>query len=99
MVETIETQSYSGVLCRSCRQPIPLPTVVGLEPADRAANPELANEVQEARVFTLRCRACDKERPYRRSDIKVFEGTPRPRILPPPLKALRSHKLSRSANA
>jgi len=98
VVETIETQSYPGVLCRSCRQPIPLPTVVGLvpagQPADRATSPELANEVQKARVFSLRCRACDKERPYKRSDITSFEGTPKPRIL-----SLRANKLSRAANA
>jgi hypothetical protein len=93
MIETMEMQSYSGVLCRSCRQPIPLPTVVEASSADRESRQE------ETRVFNLRCRACDKERPYRRSDIAVFEGTPRPRTSPRPPSSLRARKLARAANA
>jgi hypothetical protein len=32
-------------------------------------------------VFTLRCRTCDKEKPYRVTDIVEFEGAPKPRLV------------------
>jgi len=53
-------------------------------------------------VVTLRCRACDKEMPYRVSEATEFEGTPRPRVAPARDKSGRSHGhggFSRAANA
>jgi hypothetical protein len=66
-------QSYRGVLCVCCTQPIPVPAfvVIAESPADE--------EQQRVRVFSVRCRVCEKERPYRSTDIVEFEGAPRPR--------------------
>lgn len=78
-------QSYRGVRCLSCRQPIPLPAIF-LE-VDSRLRGEGADE-HSTRVFSLRCRACEREKPYRVSDIVDFEGEPRIRAsrsnLPPP---------------
>ena len=80
-------KQYAAVICRSCRQPIALPSRVATACAD--------NTREEMAVFTLRCRACDRERPYRRSDVHTFDGAPRPR----PFSASRPHnKLARAAN-
>jgi hypothetical protein len=73
-------QSYRGVRCMSCRQPIPLPKIVGERDSRlRGLSTEHADE-HCARVFSLRCRACDREKPYRTSDIVDFEGQPRARM-------------------
>jgi len=77
MTQDVPKQSYRGVLCMSCRQPIPLPAIVltlGIEPrgGEESSGPE--------RVFTLRCRACGRERPYRSTEVVEFEGTPLPRV-------------------
>jgi hypothetical protein len=96
MIENTKNQNYSGVLCRSCRQPIPLPTVVTAPSRDEGPDNRAGDET---RVFNLRCRACDKERPYRRSDIAVFEGTPKLRAMPRPNGAVRAKKLSRAVGA
>jgi hypothetical protein len=66
--ETVQ-QSYRGVRCLSCRQPIPLPAI-------------LTHSAHEhpGRVFSLRCRACEREKPYRASEIMDFEGSPRTRV-------------------
>jgi hypothetical protein len=66
-------QSYRGVLCVCCTQPIPVAAFVAI------AEPESSEEHQRVRVFSVRCRVCEKERPYRSTDILEFEGTPRPR--------------------
>lgn len=72
-------QSYRGVRCMSCRQPIPLPTIlIELDSRLRGLRAEAADE-HSARVFSLRCRVCEREKPYRTSDIMDFEGAPRPR--------------------
>ena len=73
-------QSYRGVRCMSCRQPIPLPAIlVEIDSRLRGLSSERADE-HSARVFSLRCRACEREKPYRTSDILDFEGEPRPRV-------------------
>lgn len=73
MLET-KTETYRGVLCRHCRQPIPVPAIViSLETATEK-DPE-----KRMRAFHLRCRACENEHMYRSADIADFEGTPRPR--------------------
>lgn len=80
MVQDVPKQSYRGVLCMACRQPIPLPAILitpgALSQGSEASQPPEHTE----RVFSLRCRACSREKPYRSSDIMEFEGTPRPRV-------------------
>jgi hypothetical protein len=88
-------QSYRGVLCRCCKQPIPVsPFVVVMQP-------ESDEEQQRVRVFSVRCRACEKERPYRSSDIVEFEGTPRSTrgARPNPVAAPEIGGIGRAANA
>jgi hypothetical protein len=84
-------QSYRGVRCLSCRQPIPLPAI-------------LTHSAHEhpARVFSLRCRACEREKPYRTSEIMDFEGAPRTRVSgsrAPQPKSRHSESHSRIANS
>jgi len=55
MIQELQ-QNYSGVLCSCCRQPIPLPAIIVRMSVDAA-------ETQGDRVFSLRCRACEKEMP------------------------------------
>ena len=79
-------QSYRGVRCMSCQQPIPLPAIlIETDSRLRGLKSEPADE-HSARVFSLRCRACEREKPYRTADITDFEGAPRTR-------ASRSHVL------
>lgn len=79
MNQELKSQHYSAVLCRSCRQPIPLPgIVVGM--ASRSQDQESGSQGDPGRVFTLRCRTCDKEKPYGVTDIVEFEGAPKPRV-------------------
>jgi len=100
MTQDIAKQSYRAVLCMSCRQPIPVPAIVitlGVVPQGNEACPPERKEL----VFTLRCRACGRERPYRSSDIVELEGTPRSRASY--LRGLygvrrQSRNLSRAAN-
>jgi hypothetical protein len=72
-------QSYRGVRCLSCRQPIPLPKIlIEMDSRLRGLSTEHVDE-HCARVFSLRCRACEREKPYRASDIMDFDGQPRVR--------------------
>jgi hypothetical protein len=80
MNQELKTQHYSAVLCRSCRQPIPLPGIV-IGMASRSQDQESGFQGDPGRVFTLRCRACDKEKPYRVTDIVEFEGVPKLRVV------------------
>jgi hypothetical protein len=79
MNQQLEKQSYAGVVCRSCRQAIPLPAIV-ISKASEIENDPASRENPQSCVFTLRCRACDKELPYRVNEIVDFEGAPRPRF-------------------
>jgi hypothetical protein len=94
-------QSYRGVRCLSCRQPIPLPAIlIEMDSTLRNKAPDSTNE-HPKRVFSLRCRACEREKPYRASDIMDFEGAPRTRVsrshtVNP--KSRHSGSQSRSAN-
>jgi len=93
MNQETKKQLYRGVLCRCCRQPIPLPAIVESSKADSELG--LSHERRRV-VFTLRCRACDKEMPYRISEVFDFEGVPRVRAS----RLLRRRsELSRAANA
>lgn len=101
MMHEVAKQSYRGVLCMSCRQPIPLPAIViSMEvlPEREESDPRTD---QPERVFSLRCRACDREKPYRSRDIIEFEGTPRLRassVRNPQSVGRRPGGLSRAAN-
>jgi len=101
MTQDLAKQCYRAVLCMSCRQPIPVPPIVftlGVVPPGDGADPVERNEL----VFTLRCRACGRERPYRSLDILELEGTPRPRaayLRAPHGAGRESDGLSRAANS
>jgi hypothetical protein len=87
-------EHYRGVLCGYCRQPIPLPGIV-----DRLTTRDAGYPARGAHVFSLRCRACHKEKPYRRDDIAEFEGVPRARFAKSAaLGLLHQDKLARAAN-
>jgi hypothetical protein len=80
MNQEIIQQSYRGVLCKSCRQPIPLPSILlKMEQAVVGKEPSLAHG-HDGRVFSLRCRACEREKPYRSSEVSDFAGAPRTRV-------------------
>jgi hypothetical protein len=97
MSQEAKIQHYRGVLCGYCRQPIPLPGIVD-RLAARANDP--ASHDLGAHAFNLRCRACEREKPYRRSDISEFEGAPRPRFsrAATPGPTHQQHKIARAAN-
>ena len=97
MVEAFEEKRYRGVLCLCCRQPIPLPAIA----SRREPTSESAPAQRGDRVYSLRCRACDKEMPYRESAVVEIEGTPRNRAsrAHDRAKLLRGQNpLSRAAN-
>lgn len=70
------TQHYRGVLCGYCRQPIPVPGIV-----EKIVSDESESGEKRGGIFNLRCRACERERPYRINEIIEVEGSPRPRAL------------------
>lgn len=72
--EAKEQERYRGVLCGYCRQPIPVPSIV-----KRIAATEADSSQGATCTFQLRCRACEREKPYRTADICEFEGSPRSR--------------------
>jgi hypothetical protein len=97
-----EKQHYRGVLCLCCRQPIPLPAILISMESRLAECDPFFEEEHSHRVFTLRCRACEKEMPYRTSAILDIEGTPKLRHsqLRRQAQLLRENRLlSRAANA
>jgi hypothetical protein len=72
-------QKYRGVLCRHCRQAIPLsPSAERRESEFEDQAPNGAAEFT-MRAFTLRCRACDGEGLYTPADVIDCDGTPRMR--------------------
>lgn len=87
MVEE-KVESYSGVLCRCCRQPIALPAMVARNQGEEAAP-----------VFSLRCKACDKERPYRQEEVLSFAGVPRHREAHAGLAQWQRNRMARAASA
>jgi hypothetical protein len=73
MIAELEKE-YRGVLCRQCGQPIPAsPRVVDLQEENEST------DSHAPRAFVARCRLCDHESVYPVSDIRRFEGEPRPR--------------------
>jgi hypothetical protein len=101
MSQESATQRYSAVLCRCCRQPIPLPAIVVSMAMARKDKQADAQDDPSNRVFSLRCRACDKEKPYRVTEVIDLEGSPRTRVRPRTKSALLRDRgdLTRSANA
>lgn len=83
-------QSYRGVRCLSCRQPIPLPGLLSKWDSSLDAT-DSGGALHSARVFSLRCRVCEREKPYRSADIVDFEGTPRDRSFRPRMPQPRGH--------
>jgi len=99
MTSEIRTEEYRGVLCRRCSQPIPIPKiVVAMEDAAKQQE-SLSGQAQGGRVFTIRCRSCEGEYPYRSKDILSLEGTPKSRRLRENQLLRESGRLSRAANA
>ena len=96
MVHEVKEQHYRGVFCSCCREPIPLPAIL----IDMELTAESGGDHSE-RAFTLRCRACHKEMPYRMSEVLEIEGEPRPRISQSHRSKLlwAKDRLSRAANA
>jgi hypothetical protein len=80
MTQDDVVSSYRGVLCRCCKQAIPLPAIIDrLESGSGSAIMDGAHEGSTP-VFTLRCRMCEKEYPYSAVEIKRFEGLPASRL-------------------
>jgi len=91
----MEKEQYRGVICASCRQPIPLPAIVlHIQSEQKSNSSAYANETT-GHVFRLRCRSCDKEMPYRVTDAVDIQGTPKPRVS----RGRNNQGLSRAANA
>lgn len=93
------TKHYRGVLCQYCRQPIPLPGIIThIESLQTESGARLGEE-HRSRVFSLRCRSCEKEMPYRTKDILEIAGVPKPRVSRAHGRGLRPNDLSSAANA
>ena len=75
MNQQLEQRTYSAVLCRACREPIPVPAIV-IQLQNENQN---LHEAKHDRVFRLRCRSCEAEKPYRASQIIEVEGEPKRR--------------------
>ena len=89
-------QKYRGVFCQCCRQPIPLPAIILHLENSRMQGSGAATETG-ARVFALRCRSCEREMPYRTTEIVDIHGAPKPRASR--LKRRDPEDFSRAANA
>jgi hypothetical protein len=100
MTQDVTKQSYRGVRCLSCRQPIPVPAILANAVSPTDANESETPTRRHDRAFSLRCRSCEREKPYRVSDIVDFEGTPKPRVSRARTAHATEHRggLSRAAN-
>ena len=99
MNQELMKPSYRGVFCQCCRQPIPLPAIVLHIESSRDQSESALRQHQGSRVFSLRCRSCDKEMPYRTADVADIEGSPKLRISRVHGRPVRQHPdLSRAAN-
>lgn len=96
MIQEATKQQYSAVICQGCREPIPVPAIVIR--MESAAAVDGSEGDQAERVFKLRCRVCECEKPYRSSQIVQVEGEPKGRrVLSNSL--YRHGALSRAASA
>src|SRR5690242_9212628 len=67
-------QSYRGVVCLHCKNPIPISPLVASIEAERPQ--ATVGGHQKCQVFHLRCAACGKEKPYKIDEIRQFDGAP-----------------------
>lgn len=79
---TLETErpTFRGVICLHCKEPVPVPAIVG-DPK-LATGEEAESRTGKSQVFNIRCPACHKEKPYRVSEILEFEGIPSQSVRP-----------------
>jgi hypothetical protein len=77
IIQDADKQQYRGVVCRSCRQPISLPAIVVNIHAAIQDNGADSDGGEFSRVFSLRCRSCQSERPYQTSEVVTFDGVPK----------------------
>jgi hypothetical protein len=75
-------QQYRGVLCRRCRQPIPLSPFAagkecGFKPQEASADDESTVLSFTVSSFPLRCRVCEGEGFYTALDVIDCDGTPK----------------------
>lgn len=75
-------QQYRGVLCRRCRQPIPLSSFAaskecGFKQQEASDRDESAVRSFTVSSFTLRCQVCEGEGLYTALDVIDCDGTPR----------------------
>lgn len=96
MIQEAKGRHYSAVLCKHCREAIPVPPIVIR--MERLNEGNEAQSEQPERVFTLRCRACYGEHPYRSGQIIEVEGEPKGRRASPQ-SVYRHGALTRAANA
>jgi hypothetical protein len=98
---TIETErpTFRGVVCLHCKEPVPVPAIVGTlqDPNDGTESFQ-----RKSQVFNLRCPSCHKEKPYRTREIVDFEGTPEAAMAPErpaPLRWYPQDGMTRAAKA
>ena len=75
MVQETTIPRYAAVICRVCRQPIPVPAIV--TQMDSFIGASEYDNAQHNRVFHLRCRSCSAEKLYQSSQIVEVEGLPK----------------------
>jgi hypothetical protein len=67
-------ESYRGVLCLRCNEPIPVSAkVMSLQTEHEY------RETNSPRTFAARCRLCEHEGIYSIADVRTVEGEPRKR--------------------
>jgi hypothetical protein len=76
MTQETQNDSYRGVQCLHCEQPIPIPPLVASIEAEIHKIEATPLRHRKCQVFHLRCMACGKERPYQISEILLIEGMP-----------------------
>jgi hypothetical protein len=76
MSDELKSQKFTGVLCRSCRYPIPVPQRMIDKARLFETDGELGPHEVPASILNLRCKACERENFYRISDMQDIPGTP-----------------------
>ncbi len=95
-------QTFRGVSCLHCKNPIPISPLVASIEAELPTNETTPGRHQKCQVFHLRCAACGKEKPYKIDEILEFEGAPvtgTPRAEPASTYLHGLSNRSRTANA
>jgi hypothetical protein len=99
MSDELKSQKYTGVLCHSCRQPIPVPQRMIDKARLFETEDELGPHELPASILNLRCKACERENFYRISDMQDIPGTPFSTRARSSYTLMRSqNRLSRAAN-